>query len=218
MTQFKDKSLRQGADSTTVGLFTYPVLQAADVLAYDTDLVPVGEDQLPHLELSREVARRFNYLYQPVFPETQGLVARVPLLPGTDGRKMSKSYNNDIAIGAEPAVIKERINAMITDPACIRKTDPGHPEVCIVHKYHSIYLPENLESLEEDCRGGKIGCVACKKMLAERLEGIMAPIRERRNEIINRPGYINDVLSEGAKQAKAKAGKTMEEVRRVVFR
>ena len=209
---------KSGKDINTYGFLGYPLLQAADVLIYKADAVPVGEDQLPHLELSREVARRFNYLYRPVFPEPQGLVARVPLLPGTDGRKMSKSYNNDIAIGAEPAVIKERINAMITDPARIRKTDPGHPEVCIVHQYHSIYLSDNLEALEEDCRGGKIGCVACKKMLAERLESIMTPIRERRKEIINRPGYIDDILREGAKQAKTKAGTTMEEVRRVVFR
>ncbi|MCL2766402.1 MAG: tryptophan--tRNA ligase [Peptococcaceae bacterium] len=218
---FKDQIQQlkeRGKDINTYGFLGYPLLQAADVMIYKADAVPVGEDQLPHLELSREVARRFNHLYSPVFPEPQGLVAKVPLLPGTDGRKMSKSYSNDIAIGAEPAVIKERINAMITDPARIRKTDPGHPEVCIVHKYHSIYLPDNLAALEEECRGGKIGCVACKRVLAECLEGIMEPIRERRKELISRPGYIDDILLDGAKQAKAKAGATMEEVRQVVFR
>ena len=208
---------KSGKDINTYGFLGYPLLQAADVLIYKADAVPVGEDQLPHLELTREVARRFNYLYKQVFPEPQSLVARVPLLPGTDGRKMSKSYNNDIAIGAEPEVIKERINSMITDPARIRKTDPGHPEVCLVNKYHSIYLPDSLAALEEDCKGGKIGCVACKKMLAECLEGIMAPIRERRKEVLNRPGYIDDILREGAGKARAKAGATMEEVRRAVF-
>ena len=209
---------KSGKDINTYGFLGYPLLQAADVLIYKAYAVPVGEDQLPHLELAREVARRFNYLYKPVFPEPQGLVSRVPLLPGTDGRKMSKSYHNDIVIGAETTVIKERINSMITDPARIRKTDPGHPEVCIVHKYHSIYLPDNLTALEEECQGGKIGCVACKRMLAERLEVIMAPIRDRRNEIISRPGYIDDILREGSKQARARAVATMEEVRQAVFR
>ena len=208
---------KSGKDINTYGFLGYPLLQAADVLIYKADAVPVGEDQLPHLELTREVARRFNHLYQPVFPEPRSLVARVPLLPGVDGRKMSKSYHNDIAIGAEPAVIKERINAMVTDPARIRKTDPGHPEVCIVHKYHSIYLPESLPALEADCRAGQIGCVACKKMLAEYLEGLMAPIRERRQAVLSRPGYIEEILREGAAKARAKAGATMEEVRRVVF-
>ena len=208
---------KSGKDINTYGFLGYPLLQAADVLIYKADAVPVGEDQLPHLELTREVARRFNHLYQPVFPEPQSLVARVPLLPGTDGRKMSKSYHNDIAIGAEPQVIKERINSMVTDPARIRKTDPGHPEVCIVHKYHSIYLPDNLAALEEDCRAGKIGCVACKKALAEHLEGIMAPVRERRREVLSRPGYIEEILREGAVKARAKAGATMEEVRKAVF-
>jgi tryptophanyl-tRNA synthetase len=207
---------KQGKDINTYGFLGYPLLQAADVLVYKADVVPVGEDQLPHLELSREVARRFNHLYQPLFPEPQGLVSRVPLLPGIDGRKMSKSYHNDIAIGAEPALIKERVNAMITDPARIRKTDPGNPEVCIVHKYHSIYLGEQLATLEEQCRGGEIGCVACKRKLAEFLEGMMTPIRERREQILSRPSYVEEVLANGGKQAKAKALQTMEEARRII--
>lgn len=217
---FKDQIQQlkeQGKDINTYGFLGYPLLQAADVLLYKAAAVPVGEDQLPHLELCREVARRFNHLYQPVFPEPQSLVAKVPLLPGTDGRKMSKSYHNDIAIGAEPELVRERVNAMVTDPARIRKTDPGHPEVCVVHQYHSIYDPDRLSELEEACRGGKIGCVACKKTLTAKIEEIMAPIRERRVEIAKRPDYIKDILAEGGRQARAKAGETMREVREVVF-
>lgn len=207
---------KQGKDINTYGFLGYPLLQAADILLYKANAVPVGEDQLPHLELSREVARRFNHLYQPVFPEPQSLIARVPLLPGIDGRKMSKSYQNDIAIGAPPEVIKERVNAMITDPARIRKTDPGHPEVCIVHQYHSIYTPDKLAGLEEDCRAGRTGCVACKKMLAANIETVMAPVRERREDILRRPGYVDEILAAGAGRAKAKAAETMREVRQVV--
>ncbi|MDF9408974.1 MAG: Tryptophan--tRNA ligase [Pelotomaculum sp. PtaB.Bin013] len=217
---FKDQVQQlkeQGKDINTYGFLGYPLLQAADILLYKADAVPVGEDQLPHLELCREVARRFNYLYRPVFPEPQGLVARVPLLPGIDGRKMSKSYHNDIALGAEPDLIKERVNAMITDPARIRKTDPGHPEVCIVHEYHSIYAADKLAGLEDECRGGRTGCVACKKLLAASIEEVMAPIRERRAEILKRPGYVDEILAEGARKAKAKAVETMKEVREVVF-
>ncbi|OPX83833.1 MAG: Tryptophan--tRNA ligase [Pelotomaculum sp. PtaB.Bin104] len=206
----------QGKDINTYGFLGYPLLQAADILMYKADAVPVGEDQLPHLELCREVARRFNYLYRPIFPEPQGLLARVPLLPGIDGRKMSKSYHNDIAIGAEPAVVKEKVNAMVTDPARIRKTDPGHPEVCIVHQYHSIYNPDKLAELEENCRGGKIGCLACKKILSASLEQVMAPIRERRQEILNKPGYVKEVLAAGAVRARQEAEETMKEVRRLV--
>lgn len=207
---------KQGKDINTYGFLGYPLLQAADILLYKANAVPVGEDQLPHLELSREVARRFNYLYRPVFPEPQAIVAKVPLLPGTDGRKMSKSYQNDIAIGAAPEVIKEKVNAMVTDPARIRKTDPGHPEVCVVHQYHSIYTPDALAGLEADCRAGRTGCVACKKMLAANIEAVMAPVRERRAEILRRPDYVREILAAGAEQAKARAVETMREVREVV--
>lgn len=216
---FKDQVQQlkeQGKDINTYGFLGYPLLQAADVLIYKADGVPVGEDQLPHLELCREVARRFNHLYRPVFPEPQSLVSRVPLLPGIDGRKMSKSYHNDIALGAETEIIRERVNAMITDPARIRKTDPGHPEVCIVHAYHNIYTTDKRADLEEECRAGRIGCVACKKLLAAIIEESMAPIRERRVEILKRPGYVDDILMEGARQAKAKAAVTMQEVREVI--
>lgn len=207
--QFKE----QGKDIMTYGFLGYPLLMAADILMYRADTVPVGEDQLPHLELCRELARRFNHIYSKVFPEPQAKMAKVSLLPGVDGRKMSKSYANDIALISGVEDIKGRINAMITDPARIKKTDPGHPDVCVVHKYHGIYSSGQVPALEEDCRAGKIGCVACKKMLASALDEVLAPIRERRQAITSRPGYVDEVLQEGAKRARAVAAETIEMVR-----
>lgn len=216
---FKDQVQQlgdQGKDINTYGFLGYPLLQAADILMYKAVAVPVGEDQLPHIELCREVARRFNHLYRPVFPEPQGLLARVPLLPGVDGRKMSKSYYNDIPLDASPAEVKQRVNAMITDPARIRKTDPGHPEVCIVHKYHEIYSAGELAGVEEDCRAARVGCVACKKVITGKIEKILEPVRERRAEILKRPGYVEEVLREGAERARREARETMAAVREAV--
>lgn len=213
---FKDQIQQlgiQGKDINTYGFLGYPLLQAADILIYKAAAVPVGEDQLPHLELCREVARRFNFLYRPVFPEPQSLLSRVPLLPGVDGRKMSKSYANDIMLGGEEPELKSRVSNMITDPARIRKNDPGHPEVCVVHKYQGIYNESRLACIEEDCRAGRVGCVACKKELAGILEAIISPLRERRREILKKPGYIEEVLEYGAEQARLEAAKTMEQVR-----
>ncbi|MCL6612132.1 MAG: tryptophan--tRNA ligase [Peptococcaceae bacterium] len=203
----------QGKDIMTYGFLGYPLLQAADILIYRADAVPVGEDQLPHLELCREVARRFNHMYSPVFPEPRALLSRVRLLPGVDNRKMSKSYANDIGIFAGPDELRKKVNAMITDPARIRKNDPGHPEVCVVHKYHSIYSPSELAGIEEQCRRGEIGCVACKKMMHESLDRILAPLRERREEITARRGYVREVLAEGALKARREASETMRMVR-----
>ncbi|MGB9826857.1 MAG: tryptophan--tRNA ligase, partial [Desulfofundulus sp.] len=140
-------------------------------------------------------------------------LSRVSVLPGVDGRKMSKSYANDIGLMAGPDEIRERVNAMITDPARIRKTDPGHPEVCVVHKYHGIYTADRLTEIEEDCRAGRVGCVACKKLLAASLEAVLAPLRERRQQITDRPGYVKEVLAEGARRARAEAVQTMAMVR-----
>lgn len=171
----------QGKDITTYGFLGYPLLQAADILMYLADTVPVGEDQVPHIEMTREVARRFNFLYQTdLFPEPQALLGRFPLVPGVDGRKMSKSYHNDIAISADSDEVKKRVNAMVTDPARIRKEDPGHPEVCIVHKYQEIYNNNLLEYIQTACRTAERGCVACKGELFEVLERMLQPIRERR--------------------------------------
>lgn len=200
----------------TYGFLGYPLLMAADILAYKADTVPVGEDQLPHLELTREVARRFNHLYEPIFPEPQPKLTKVPLLPGIDGRKMSKSYGNDIPMSASPDLIWEKVQQMVTDPARIHKSDPGHPEVCTVATFYKIFLPEGVEEVEEECRGGRIGCVACKKRLAELIIQRMEPIYRRRKELEKQPDLIRDILREGAKRAHQVAATTLEEVRRVM--
>ena len=214
---YKDQILQlsqQGKELGTYGFLGYPLLQAADILVYKASLVPVGEDQIPHVELCREVARRFNYLYGTVFPEPKVLVGKVPLLPGVDGRKMSKSYNNDISLTASPEELKTRVQQMVTDPARLRKDDLGHPEICIVFKFHQIYTPEVAE-VSEDCRAGKVGCVACKRHLAENLEKLISPFRERR-DYWGEPGRVEKVLAEGVESARVTASETMKEVRCVM--
>lgn len=208
--QFKD----QGKDITTYGFLGYPVLMSSDILIYRADAVPVGEDQLPHLELTRELARRFNHLYNTdIMIEPQALLAKVKLLPGIDNRKMSKSYNNSISISASMEEVKEKVSQMVTDPARIRKDDPGHPEVCTVYTYHTFYNQDEKEEIACNCRGGKIGCVACKKRLAEKMDRFIAPIREKRLELENNPAFVDDVLHEGTKKARIEVCKTMEMVR-----
>jgi len=208
--QFKD----QGKDITTYGFLGYPVLMSSDILIYRADAVPVGEDQLPHLELTRELARRFNYLYKTdVMLEPQPLLAKVKLLPGIDNRKMSKSYNNSISISASPEEVKEKVSQMVTDPARIRKDDPGHPEVCTVYTYHTFYNQEEKEEIASNCSGGKIGCVACKKRLAEKMDQFISPIREKRLELEKNTAFVDDVLNEGTKKAKIEVCKTMDMVR-----
>ncbi|CDX02367.1 tryptophanyl-tRNA synthetase [Desulfitobacterium sp. LBE] len=203
-----------GKDIATYGFLGYPLLMAADILVYKADTVPVGEDQIPHVELCREIARRFNHLYGQVLPEPKALIGKVPLLPGVDGRKMSKSYNNTISLTASTAEIKEKVQQMVTDPARLRKDDPGHPEVCIVYKFHEVYTPEVAE-VEENCRGGKIGCVACKRHLAENLDKLLSPFRERR-AAWEEPGKVERVLEQGAEQARQVTQETMKEVRHVM--
>jgi len=211
--QFGEK----GKDISTYGFLGYPLLQAADILIYRADTVPVGEDQLPHLEFCREVARRFNHLYNAkVFPEPQAKLAKLSLLPGIDGRKMSKSYNNDISITADFEEISSKVRQMVTDPQRIHKNDPGNPEVCTVYLYHKIYNPDELEENEADCRGGKIGCVACKKKLAAKMDEALKPIREKRNELEKNPELIKDIIIAGAEKARKEASKTMEKVRGVM--
>ena len=204
----------EGKDVHTYGFLGYPLLQAADILIYKATAVPVGEDQVPHIELSREVARRFNHLYSPIFPEPKALIGKVPLLPGVDGRKMSKSYNNTISLTASTDEIGYRVRQMITDPQRLRKDDPGHPEVCVVHKFHAIYSPDAAK-IEEECRAGKIGCVACKKYLVENIDQVLAPYRERR-KVWEEDGKVEQVLLEGAQKARETASETMNEVRRAM--
>ena len=199
--------------SPSLGLLTYPVLQAADILVYKADTVPVGEDQLPHLEISREIARRFNNLYGQTFPEPQALLSSVPRLVGTDGRTMHTSYGNTIPLSAEPAEIEQAVTSMVTDPARIHPTDPGHPEVCIVFSYHSTFNRGAVAEIEESCRRGRIGCVQCKRRLAQVLQERLEPFRRIRRELAKRPDYLWDILREGVRRATPIARATVEEAK-----
>lgn len=181
---YKDQIVQlgnQGKDITTYGFLGYPVLMAADILLYLSDTVPVGEDQLSHMEISREIARRFNYLYKTdLFPEPQALLGKFPLLPGIDGRKMSKSYGNVINISSSTEEVKKQVNAMVTDPGRVKREDLGNPDVCIVNKYHEIYNNVKLNETQHACRTASRGCVDCKKEILQIIENLLAPIRERR--------------------------------------
>jgi len=202
-----------GREITTYGFLGYPVLMAGDILVYKADTVPVGEDQLPHLELAREIARRFNYMYSPVFPEPQAKLSKTAVLPGTDGRKMSKSYGNTIQIADPPERIREAVKSMVTDPARIHKSDPGHPEVCTVFAYQSAFAPEAAEQRRGECEGAEIGCVACKRQLADTLISVLAPIHERRRKLEDTPGLVESIIADGAMRARPIAARTLEEVR-----
>jgi tryptophanyl-tRNA synthetase len=209
---YKEKSEKLGLDS--YGFLGYGLLQAADILVYRADFVPVGKDQLPHIELSREIARRFNGLYGEVFPEPQAKLTKVPEVPGIDGGKMSKSYGNQIAIADTPEVTTDKLKKMFTDPQKLRKGDPGRPEICPVFTLHKIYTSqEQCNVIDRTCRSGELGCVADKKQLAESVNKALEPVRQKRRELEANLGYVNDVLAEGAKRARARAQETMAMVR-----
>lgn len=195
------------------GHLGYPVLQAADILAYRAHAVPVGEDQLPHLELTREMARRFNHLFRPLFPEPEGLVTPFARFPGTDGRRMSKSLGNTIEIAAEPAEIRARLQPAFTDPARLRRSDPGHPEVCAIYAYWQKFAPAQAEVTAEDCRTARRGCVDCKRMLAEAASAHFAPLRERRSRYAAAPALVDEIIAAGCSRARQAARATMEQVR-----
>jgi tryptophanyl-tRNA synthetase len=207
LAQMKDKNI------TTYGFLGYPCLQAADILIYKANFVPVGEDQVPHVELTREIARRFNFLFSEVFPEPAPKLTKAKVLPGTDGRKMSKSYGNTIALSDSPDTVRKKVSTMITDPARIRKDDPGHPEVCAVYAFQKVFNELELPDIEQQCRGGKIGCVQCKRNLADKMVSYMTPIYDRRQEILKKPAMVREVLENGSENARKVARKTMEEVR-----
>jgi len=201
-------------DLSNYGFLGYPVLQAADILVYRAGFVPVGEDQLAHLELCREIARRFNGLYGPIFPEPQGLTTRVPRLPGTDGRKMSKSYGNAINLADEPETIRKKILTMVTDPARKRRSDPGNPEVCPVFDFHRAFSDEATRGVvDPGCRSASIGCVECKTMLLSHLEPALGPFQEKRRALLAHRGRVREILAAGARRARAEAGATMRLVR-----
>ncbi len=199
--------------NVSYGLLGYPVLQASDILMYKASAVPVGEDQVAHVELTREVARRFNALYGEVFPEPEPKLTVFARLPGLDGKRMSKSVGNVIELADPPETIAARVRAAVTDPKKIRKGDKGHPEVCTVFKYHSRFNPGELAELERDCRSGALGCVPCKKNAGEKLAAALAPLRERRDGLVSKPEVIRDIIHTGTERARTVARETMHDVR-----
>jgi tryptophanyl-tRNA synthetase len=204
-------------DLHTYGFLGYPLLQAADILMYKADAVPVGEDQVPHVELTREVARRFNQFYGPLFPEPRALLTPSPRLPGTDGRKMSKSYNNAIFLTDAPEVVSKKLATMMTDPARKRRTDPGNPDVCPVFDLHKIFSQQGtMDRVNRECRTAEIGCLDCKKLLAGHLNNALAPIQQRRRPYEQKPQLVWDILEEGTSKARQVAQATMAEVRAAV--
>lgn len=201
-------------DLTSYGFLGYPVLQSADILIYKADVVPVGVDQLPHLELTRELARRFNNLYKSVFPEPQPLLTEVPKLLGTDGRKMSKSYNNAIYLSDSEKEVREKLRTMVTDPARIRRTDPGDPDICPVFSYHKIFSEIGVvDRVNTECRTAAIGCIDCKKLVADRMVQRLEPIWEAREKWAGHPKKVEAVVAEGSEKAGKVARKTIDEVR-----
>ncbi len=214
MTQFKDKS-RRNQGNINVGLFDYPVLQAADILLYKAEVVPVGEDQVQHIELTREIARKFNARWGKVFPEPKAKVSEAKRVMGLDGKaKMSKSLGNYIALSEEPEEVWKKLAPAVTDTARVRRKDPGEPTRCNIYSYHRYFSPEEtLRWVEDGCRNATIGCFECKKRLAAHMEEVIGPIRERAEELRARPDYVKDVLREGAKRCREIARETMEEVR-----
>ena len=194
------------------GHLGYPVLQAADILMYQAHAVPVGEDQLPHLELTREMARRFNRIFGEVFPEPAPLVTKFARFPGTDGKRMSKSLGNHIEIAASPEEIVKKVKSAVTDPARLRKSDPGHPEICAVYTWYQKFMPEEAEETAAECRGALRGCVDCKMKLAAGVIEHFAPLRERRASFEAAPEKLDEIMRVGTERAREVAAQTMAKV------
>jgi tryptophanyl-tRNA synthetase len=204
-------------DLATYGFLGYPVLQAADILMYKAHGVPVGVDQAPHVEMTREIARRFNHMYQPIFPEPETLLTESPKITGTDGRKMSKSYNNCIYLSDPPEVVQKKVRQMVTDTQRPFRRDPGEPDRCLAFPFHRLNLPqERIKEIVTSCRAASLGCVECKKMLGQALVENLAPIHERRRYWEAHPEEVLEVLRQGNARARQVAQRTMAEVREAI--
>lgn len=213
---FKEK-VRHQPDNVNYGLLGYPVLMAADIVLYKADTVPVGDDQLPHLEFTREIVRRFNDRFGPVLVEPQAKLTDVPRVMGTDGvNKMSKSLNNQIDLSGTAEETLKRVMGMVTDPARAYRTDPGHPEVCNVFSLHQIYSPDRVDEIERQCRAAEIGCVDCKRLFAANLNAALAPFRERRAELAAQEDLVREILADGARRARTIATETLREVKETI--
>lgn len=215
---YKDQIVQiNNKDLSTFGFLGYPVLQAADIIMYKANGVPVGVDQVPHVEITREIARRFNYFYGDVFPEPDAILTQTPKILGLDRRKMSKSYNNAIYLSDSPDEVRSKALQMITDPQRARKSDPGNPEVCNVYEFHRLYSDaETIAFTDDACRKAAIGCVECKKKMAEFLIKGLEPIHEKRAYYLERPDLVEDIFANGSEQAALVAKATMDEVRSAI--
>jgi tryptophanyl-tRNA synthetase len=212
--QLREQTTR---DLHTYGFLGYPVLQAADILMYDAGLVPVGIDQVPHLELSREIARRFNFLYKEIFTIPQAYLNETPKIMGTDNRKMSKTYDNAILLSDTAEEVWTKVKPMVTDPARVRRSDPGNPEICNVFAYHKIFSDEEtIQKVDVGCRTAGIGCIECKRWMYERMEKVLAPIRGKRKEIVENGVPVREILEDGTRRARETAEKKTKEARTAV--
>src|ERR1041385_2840252 len=213
----KDQVRDLNIENISYGHLGYPVLQAADILLYKGEVVPVGEDQVPHVEITREIARRFNTQYGNVFPEPEAKLTKFARLPGLDGNmKMSKSAGNTIVLSDSPDEIKKRMKTAVTDPKKIRKGDPGRPEICLVFTYHQKFNPTEVPQVEQGCRSGALGCVDCKLNCANHIIDVLAPFREKRADFESDQGEVKDILHDGEGRAKKVALQTMAEVHEVM--
>jgi tryptophanyl-tRNA synthetase len=215
---YKEKQLEvKDKDLNTYGFLGYPLLQSADILIYRANYVPVGVDQMPHLEITREIGRRFNNFYGDVFPEPEGLLTQYPKVVGTDGRKMSKTYDNCVFLSDSPKEVEQKIRTMTTDPQRIKRTDKGDPELSPVFQLHKVFSSnEEQNELAEGCRTAGIGCIDCKKVLIKNLFSILEPIWEKRNDLLDKPDMLEDILESGSQKAGKAASETMKEVRTAV--
>ncbi len=200
----------------TLGFLGYPVLQSADILLYNADVVPVGEDQLPHIELTREIVRRFNNIFGSVFKEPEAALTKTPRIPGTDGRKMSKSFGNALFLADAPEVVAQKLKKMVTDPARKRREDKGTPEVCPVYALHQRFSPAELSKVAHGCRTAEIGCIECKTILSDHLIEFLKPIYEKRQELSGQKKRINEILQAGNEKARAVASETLRRVKDAV--
>lgn len=204
-------------DLSTFGFLGYPVLQAADIIMYKAYGVPVGIDQVPHVEITREIARRFNYFYGDIFPEPESILTKTPKILGIDRRKMSKSYDNAIYFSNSPDDISSKVAKMLTDPQRARKSDPGNPDICNVFEFHKIYSDsKTIDRINKECRTAEIGCVECKQIMAKYLTTALEPMREKREYYEARPQLIDDIIAEGCDKARQVARQTMAEVREAI--
>jgi tryptophanyl-tRNA synthetase len=212
---YKDQIVQlNNKDLSTFGFLGYPVLQAADIIIYKAEAVPVGIDQVPHVEITREIARRFNFLYGDVFPEPESILTETPKILGLDRRKMSKSYNNAIYLSDTEDIVSKKVSGMITDPQRARKNDPGNPDECNVYEFHKQYSdPELVKQIGPQCRKAEIGCVECKKQMAVGLNAALAPVREKRAFYESRPELMDDIIRQGDEKAREVARATMADVR-----